>query len=1096
MTILIVDDKEENLYFLEALLKGNGYSIVSAANGAEALEQLRSREFAMIISDVLMPVMDGFNLCREVRADDTLKNIPFIFYTATYREKRDAELALKLGADRYLVKPLEPEELLKAIQEVLKEAGKERKAHGKPDVEEKEETFKLYSERLVAKLEKKMLDLEESEKKIRIINRSLKTLSRCNQVLIHASNELNLFNDICQAIVDIGEYQLAWVGLKEKDEDIHLLPAALAERKNNPSTTTDLSWTDMEPVRPIVLKAMSGKQSVIIKDILTNPDYEPLRDKKSGLSSLIALPLITDEKVLGVLNIFSATNDAFDEEEVSLLTELADDMAFGIMTLRARDKHKQAEQALERSEKMLRVIFDGARDGILGLGVQSKKFLVANETIRRMLGYTVGEINSLKVEDIHPAEALPSVKNLIEALIRQESTFSPEIPMKRKDGSVFFADISATLLELDGQPCLIGIFRDVTERRLMDEKLKKSEADYRDLYDNAPVGYHELDSYGIIVRLNQTEAQMLGYSVEELFGQPYLKIIAPQEREKVDKTFFDKLSGKINFAPAERKYLCKDGRVLDVLIDDRLIADGDGRAVGIRTTVRDISDLKQAEESRRLLSTAMEQTGEAVVITDDQGKIVYTNPAFEKITGYAAQDALGQNPRLLKSDRQDDAFYRSLWETITSGRIWRGRLVNRKKDGSLYHEDATISPVRDAVGRITNYVAVKRDVTQELELEGQLRQAQKMESIGLLAGGVAHDFNNILTTILGFSSLISRDNDLPVKVTRQAQEIELAAVRGSEITKQLLSFSRKHQFKLQTLDLGVEVKQSRTFLSRAIGSQISIECKLDPHLWMVEADATQIQQVLMNLSLNARDAMPDGGKIVIELSNSSIGMQYVSNHILMQPGDYVQLTFTDNGAGMDAVTLNRIFEPFFTTKPVGKGTGLGLPVVYGIMKNHKGYINVYSEKGIGTAFKLYFPRSLNIPKQKAAVQEEIRGGDETLFIVDDEMSILNLVTEVFEEYGYKCIVCSNPREALDVYGRRHAEINLAILDIIMPEMSGAELFENMKKINPGTRAIMSSGFSLLNEKILLEQGVLGFIPKPYDLSSLVKTVRELLDKRV
>jgi len=862
-------------------------------------------------------------------------------------------------------------------------------------------------------------------------------------------------------------------------------------------------------------------------------------------------------------------------------------------------ERKKAEEALEHSEKMLRAIFEGARDGILGMDAQSRRFVVANETICRMLGYSRDEIMKLGADDIHPPEDLSRVMGLIERQIRGEIALSPDLPVKRKDGSIFYADVNATPLELGGRPCLIGIFRDITERRLMDEKLRESEAAFRELYENAPVGYHELNSEGIIVRVNQTEAKLLGYSVEELIGRSFLEIVAPQERERARETLRAKLSGTMKLKPMERKYVRKDGTVLDVLIDDRLIVDGQGRITGIRTTLQDISELKkaeeqikqlakfpaenpdpvlrvdkegriiyanksselllntwgcaegdllpvemrrlclealktgmnqtaepkcaerdflflfapiiesgyvnlygreitklrQAEEGRRLLETAIDQATECILITDDEGAIQYVNPTFEKITGYAREEAIGGNPRILKSGLQDEAFYRNLWDTIKGGQTWQGHLTNKKKDGTLYTEEATISPVRKPSGQIVNFVAVKRDVTQELNLENQLRHAQKMESIGQLAGGVAHDFNNILTTIMGYSSSMKKVPELSEKIRKRVEEIEKASQRGAELTKQLLTFSRKQTPRLETINLNEVINGSLGFLKRTLPPTITIESKLSPDLGLVSADSGQMQQILMNLCVNSRDAMPGGGKIRIETENIQIEVEYIRNHFYAKPGPFVLLTFTDTGEGIKKELLSRIFEPFFTTKSVGKGTGLGLSIVYGIVKNHKGFINVYSEKGKGTTFKIYLPQTTGRVKAKSEAEPVIKGGNETVLIVEDEDMILNLVFSLLGELGYKCYTAANGLEGLKVYQEKGSEIDLVILDIVMPKMNGPELFVEIRKINPEAKVIMSSGFSLENEDDLLAQGVKVFIPKPYQIKVLARVVREVLDRK-
>jgi PAS domain S-box-containing protein len=503
---------------------------------------------------------------------------------------------------------------------------------------------------------------------------------------------------------------------------------------------------------------------------------------------------------------------------------------------------------------------------------------------------------------------------------------------------------------------------------------------------------------------------------------------------------------------------------------------------------------KRSEEARIFLEAVFEQTAESIIITDLEGSIRYANLAFEQITGYSKEEVLGENPRILKSGKQGDDFYQNLWDTIKGGSVWKGRFINKKKDGTLYNEEATISPVRDATGKISNFVAVKRDITQELNIENQLLHAQKMESIGLLAGGVAHDFNNILTAIMGYSSLINRKKELPEEIRRMIEEIEKASLIGAELTGQLLTFSRKQPTKLEVINLNAIINHAIRFLGRILGPTIQIELALEKDLELIEADISQLHQVLMNLSINARDAMPKGGKIFLKTSNINIEQKYIIDHRYAKQGPHVLLSFTDTGIGMDKKTLAKIFEPFFTTKELGKGTGLGLSIVYGIIKNHKGIINAYSELSQGTTFKIYFPQTKSKEKKQPEEQILVLGGNETILLVDDDEAVLNLACGVLEEYGYKCLTAENGEKALEIYGQDYKNIQLVLVDVVMPKMSGPELFKEIKKLNPRAKVILSSGFTLSGEKDLLEQGVKAFIPKPYQESFLARTIRKVLDE--
>ena len=349
------------------------------------------------------------------------------------------------------------------------------------------------------------------------------------------------------------------------------------------------------------------------------------------------------------------------------------------------------------------------------------------------------------------------------------------------------------------------------------------------------------------------------------------------------------------------------------------LLDSRGDVTGVIGTYFDITDRKRAEESQALLATAVDQSAETIVITDAAGTISYVNPAFEKATGYTRAEVIGQNPRLLKSGKQDAEFYRQMWTVLSRGEVWNGRFINRRKDGTLFEEEGTISPVRDAAGKIVNYVAAKRDVTNETRLEAQLRQAQKMEAVGSLAGGVAHDFNNLLGVIMGYGEIVYRQLAGEDPLKGKVGQILKAAERAAGLTRQLLAFSRKQVLQPKILDLNAVVSDMDKMLRRLIGEDIELTTLLEPHLGSVRADPGQIEQVVMNLVVNARDAMPEGGRLTIETRNADLDAEYAATHPPARPGPYVVLVVTDTGSGMDAATQARIFEPFFTTKGVGEG---------------------------------------------------------------------------------------------------------------------------------------------------------------------------------
>jgi len=807
MTILIVDDIEENLYQLQVLLGGNGYQVVSAVNGAEALAKARQSPPDLIISDILMPVMDGFTLCREWKKDERLRQIPFVFYTATYTEGRDREFALSLGAERFLVKPEEPEVFIRTIREVIQQVQRPPAPPARLPIEapqqEEADYLKQYSEVLIRKLEAKMQQLEQA-------NREL-----------------------------------------ERD---------ITERKG-------------------------------------------------------------------------------------------------------------VENELRQSEERFRLIAENVADLIVVLDLEGRRLY-----------------NS------------PSYKALI------------------------------------GEP-------------------------------------------------------------DAMRGTLSFNEIHPDDREKIKQVFQETVrTGRGQ--RAEFRFLLPNGSVRFIESQGSTIRDQAGKLIRVLVVSRDVTERKRTEEEFRKLSRAVVQSPASVVITDRQGNIEYVNPKFTQVTGYTLEEARGQNPRILKSGETSPEEYRKLWEAITSGGDWSGEFHNRRKDGTLFWERASISPIRDASGTITHFLGVKEDVTAQKLLEEQFVQAQKMEAVGRLAGGVAHDFNNLLTVINGYCDLLLERLDAESLYHEPIAEIRKAGERAASLTRQLLAFSRKQIVVPRVVDLNAIVPGVEGMLRRLIGEDVDLAAVLHPNLGKVKADPGQIEQVLTNLAVNARDAMPQGGRLTIETANVELDEAYAQTHYGARPGRFVMLAVSDTGHGMDADTQSHIFEPFFTTKEAGKGTGLGLATVYGIVKQSGGYIMVYSEPGEGTVFKIYLPRVEEAGAAEAEHQPSgpAPGGNETILLTEDQDAVRVLVCKVLNSKGYKVLEASRGEEALSMARECPGPIHLLVTDVVMPAMSGRELARNLASFHPEIKVLYMSGYTgnAIVHHGVIEEG-LAFIQKPFTPEALARKVREALD---
>jgi len=633
----------------------------------------------------------------------------------------------------------------------------------------------------------------------------------------------------------------------------------------------------------------------------------------------------------------------------------------------------------------------------------------------------------------------------------------------------------------------------VTEHQRVVNALRDSERRLSRIFREspAPLAVSEFET-GRFLDVNQAMLSVMrASSRDQMVGRTSVEIgmIAAADRARLAQMVSSKGSVE-GFTTAMRRL---DG---EALLADLYSASyvEDGRRF-LLTSLVDITARKRSEETITRLATAIDQALETVVITDAEGNILYANPAFERTTGYTVAEALGKNPRILKSGKHDASFYRQMWEVLAGGGVWHGRFQNKRKDGSFYWEDAAISPVRDEAGRIVNYIALKLDVTREADLQAQLAQAQKMESIGRLAGGVAHDFNNLLTVIAGYSKMALEELSPADPLRAYVVEIEKAADRAAALTRQLLAFSRKQVLLPRVLDLNHAVAGMQSMLERLVGEDVEVKLALAPGNLFVRADPHQLEQVIMNLAVNARDAMPRGGRLLIGTGFVERDESYAASHPEFRAGHYALLSMSDNGLGMDEATRRRIFEPFFTTKEVGQGTGLGLSTVQGIVAQSGGAINVYSEPGCGTTFTIYLPAVGEAAAEEAKpVPGHALRGNETILVVEDRAEVREYAVNALESYGYRVIQAAHAGEALSAWEREVSRIQLVLTDVVMPQTSGTELVAKLAKMKPGLKTLYMSGYA---EEVMTNRGVLGedchFIQKPFSAEELARAVRAVLN---
>jgi PAS domain S-box-containing protein len=652
-----------------------------------------------------------------------------------------------------------------------------------------------------------------------------------------------------------------------------------------------------------------------------------------------------------------------------------------------------------------------------------------------------------------------------------------------------------------------------TELARRTAKLRASEHKFRMLFENLPDAVFVEDESGIVLDANLAACRLHETSRAQIVGVHVSALAPPEQRAQVTKLYPQWFQSGLERVESES--YTATGRRVPVEIRARKIEydgrpamllhvrDLNERRLASQVHERDVDERQNVQDERNRLILAVEQLAEAIIITDAEGVIQYVNRAFEQITGYLRPEALGRRPSLLRSGQQDEEFYKGMWTTIVSGKVWSGRVINKRKDGKLFHAELTISPVRDTHDEVINFVAVSRDITREVDLEAQLHQIQKMESIGRLAGGVAHDFNNLLTSILGFAHIVSDRLPKDHPQQHEMKEIVFAGERAAQLTRQLLTFSRKQSVLVMALDINELLREMEQLLRRTLGEDIELRVDLDPHLGPSLGDPMQMQQILLNLAVNARDAMPRGGHLTISTQSVQLDEAFCATRVGLHPGSHIRLSIRDDGSGIAEANRAQIFEPFFTTKG-REGTGLGLSIVYAIVKQSRGHIEFETEVGRGTEFILYFPQQVAgaaaaaavAPTAPAVATGPLIGGTETILVVEDDELVRDLAQRLLASLGYGVLTASGAREAEVICRRNQGPLHLILSDVVMPQVSGNAMVRKLRTLRQDFKVVYMSGFT---EDTIVHHGIVrqdvNFLAKPFTRETLGAKVREVLDAK-
>jgi PAS domain S-box-containing protein len=751
---------------------------------------------------------------------------------------------------------------------------------------------------------------------------------------------------------------------------------------------------------------------------------------------------------------------------------------------------------LRESEELFRNLSDQSPSAVF---INSNgRIVYANRRSERITGYDRAELCSPEFDfrQLIAQESRDIAQAAFEKHMSGEDIAPYELSLVTKDKRQISTILATKLIDYGGEQAIMGVVTDITERKQAEKALQESESKLIEAQRIAKLGHYVFD---IRTGYWTNSAELDGiFGIDASYEKDvagWLQVVHPDWRKTMSDYIQDDIITQHNEFDKEYRIVdVKKGQEKWVHGLGSLKFDDYGNLVEMFGTVQDITERKLAETNSALLTMAIEQASETIVITDTEGTIQYVNPAFEEITGYTAEEAIGQNPRILKSGKQDDSFYERMWNTLLRGDTWRDQIINKKKDGTLFTEEISVSSIRDSEGKTTNYVAVKYDITEIMRLRNLEKRAQRLETAGTIAGQVAHDFNNLLAPLMAYPELIKEELPDNHRAQSQLNDIENCAVQIAEINQQLLALGRRGHYNMEPLNINRVVDQ---IVRELIPPSDTLSCTkiLDENLMSILGGGAQLHRVLSNLVINALDATGEEGQITIRTEN-----QYVDNMSIVYGrvprGEYVKLTIADTGSGISDNDIQSIFDPFFTTKKASKkrGSGLGLSVVAAVLDDHDAFIDLSTKEGEGTSFYLYLP----VCRENAIEQapKSVSGGNESILIVDDDRMQREVMIRLLTKLGYQVSAVDCGNEAIEFL--KESRQDLLILDMIMPPgIDGVETLRRVLDMNPSQRAIIVSGFAGTDRvKLALEMGAGAFVRKPLTSTTLAAAVRKELDREI
>jgi two-component system cell cycle sensor histidine kinase/response regulator CckA len=1058
--ILVVDDEVELKNILVEALTSQGYETSGFTSGEAGLAALRGKDFDVLLTDLMMPGMDGIALVRESLKIDPHLVCMVMTGQGTIQTAVDA---MKEGAFDYVLKPFR----LQTVLPVLTRAMNTR--HMRLENLQLRETVAIYE---------------------------------LGQTIAFTLDQQTVISKLADAALQQTDADEVSVLLPASDGSNELYVAAV--RGENRQRLLG----ERVPLEESISGWVAREREPLILDGEVNDTRFRSLWPHPEIRSAVSIPMQVANKLVGIININALDRTRpFTLGQMKALTILAGTAAAAV-------ESSSLYEQVQRAEENYRSIFEHAVEGVFQATPEGR-FLTVNPAMARILGYDSPAEVIEKITDVAQQLYVDPEDRKEAARLEKETGIlkSFEFEAFRKDGQKIWLSLNRRSVRDPNGTELYreGSVEDVTERKNAEEerahlslKIEQQRQRLDSLISSVPgvvwEAWGQPDAKQQINFVSEYVETMLGYTVEEWLSTPnfWVKVVHPDDKERAGREAeANFVSGKSS--SVEFRWIKKNGAIIWVESNYVVISDGEGRPAGLRGVTIDITERKRAAEALRQSEERyrdlVENAHDIIYSHDLKGNYTSVNRAGEQITGYTHEECLALNISNTLAPEHVNKAREMMARKIAGEKVTAYEVDILAKDGKRISVEVNTKLIlQDGVP--VGVQGIARDVTERKHLEDQLRQSQKLEGIGQLAGGIAHDFNNLLTAINGYSSLALQRIEGNPSVKTYLEEIKKAGERAANLTRQLLAFGRKQILQPLPLNLNDTVTDMNKMLRRLIGEDIQLSAKLATDLKRVKADPGQIEQVLVNLIVNARDAMPHGGKLTIETANAELGREYASTHVGVDAGAYVVLVVSDTGTGMDEEVRRRIFEPFFTTKEKGKGTGLGLSTVYGIVKQSGGNISAYSERDHGTTFKVYLPALDSTPKSSEvkAVESPIPGGSETVLLVEDEDVVRGLARQILEDAGYRVLVARQGEEAIRLCIEHATEIHLLLTDVVMPGAGGKEVADRLGALRPGIKVLFMSGYT---DEAIVHHGVLDsnvkFIQKPFSPAALATKVREVLD---